>query len=271
MDYSLDMDTIRKKHSEIATGKYFKLKEGRNKLRILPPVDGSGKFYFEVTHHHGFTDENDRHRAYPCLFAMKREKCPVCKFAKAMEGRDEDIARETRAVTMFMSNIVDRDSGQMRIWSYNAKMLRGIMNYLLNDDYGPEILDPKNGRDLSIVREGTGFKTRYSDPMISPKTTSIGIEDWEEKVSDLAAEVEFKSYAELVKALRDQYSEHIEEAELTFGGDGNGKTEKKSGAKPNQGAAKISTTTKGPKPKTKTQNSEEDDAFELEEDEDGNE
>lgn len=212
----LDMDKINRRLKSLGSGKYLKLSEGDNKLRILPRTDGSGLFYLELTQHYGFKDDN-RGRAYACLDAMKGEECPVCEFWKRLVEEGEDkLAKNLEPRTVFLSNVVDRADGHIKIWSYSSKMLRSLANYLKDEDYGPEVLDEEVGYDFTISREGTGIMTRYRDPRISPKPRPIGVDDWEKKAFNLNREAEIQSYNFLVNALEDNYGDYLEELGLTF-------------------------------------------------------
>lgn len=215
----IDIAKINKKLRTLGSGKYLKLAEGDNKLRILPRTDDSGIFYLELTQHYGFSD-GQRKRAYPCLKAMESKPCPVCDFYEAVkeEGgkKNEKLANEVRPSTNYLINVVDRATNQIKILSCSGKMLRGFLNYFADPDYGTDILDPETGNDFTISREGTGFTTRYSDPRISPKQRPIGIEGWESKAIDLEKEIEVISYNELLNALHDNYGDYIEELGLKF-------------------------------------------------------
>lgn len=215
----IDIDKINKKLRTLGSGKFLKLQEGNNKLRILPKLDDSGVFWVDLTQHYGFKDD-ERGRAYACLKAMKGKDCPICQFVDAIlkEGGEDNtkLARELRANTTHLMNVVDRSDNTMKIFSCNAKMLRGFLNYVTDEEYGEGVLDPESGYDFTITRTGSGFQTRYSDPRISPKEKPVGVEDWEDKLHDLDAEIEVLSYGELVKSLEDNYGDHIEELGLKF-------------------------------------------------------
>lgn len=214
----MDMGKINQAFERLSSGKFFKMRDGKNKIRMLPPVDGSGVFFLELVLHYGFND-GDRERTYPCR-SMYEQNCPVCHFVKALKDSDDKsaskLANRLRQNQKFLSNIVDRKDNKIKIWSYNAKMLRGIMGYVQDEDYGENIFDPETGFDFSITKSGSGLKTRYSEPRVSPRPKPVGIEGWENQCHDLKSEVEEIGYDELVQSLEENFGEFVDELELDF-------------------------------------------------------
>lgn len=217
----IDIEKINRKLRTLGTGKYLKFQEGNNKIRVLPRLDDSGIFWVDLTQHYGFKDD-ERGRAYACLRAMKEKPCPICEFVKAIEEEDAEankkLINDLRSKTAHLINVVDRSDNSIKILSANQKLLRGLLNYVTDEDYGEEVLDPENGFDFTITKTGAGLGTRYSDPRISPKERPIGIEGWEEKLHNLEGEVEVLPYAKLVQELESNYGDYIEELGLKFKG-----------------------------------------------------
>jgi hypothetical protein len=46
-------------------------------------------------------------------------------------------------------------------------------------------LDPEHGRNVKIRKTGEGLLTRYSDPILSPRTSAIPYNDWPLEINDL--------------------------------------------------------------------------------------
>lgn len=214
--YKPNLDKINKKLKSLGSGKYFKFTEGDNKFRILPPADGKSDFFYEITQHHGFSD-GQRKRAYPCLEAMKARSCPACTlYRKAVEEGEKTVSGEIRPSTTYLMNVIPRGEDVVKILAAPPSILKSILTYVTDEEYGPEILDDELGRDFTLTREGTGFQTRYKNLRISPKPKPIGLDGWQDKLFDLTAEVEFKSFDDFVDAIEDGYSDYVEEWGLTF-------------------------------------------------------
>lgn len=215
--YELDMERINRKFREVGSGKYLKLPEGKTKLRILPWKDGV--FYEGAVLHYGFKD-GQKGFAIPCLEGMHGKPCPVCKvWARMEESGDKavkKIARDIAPKDFYMSNVVDRTDGRIKIWSYSGAKLKQIISLLKDEDYGPGILNPDTGNDISISREGTGFNTKYSEPRVSPKSTPVGIKNWEKKIHNLTAEMNFRSTKQIINDLEDNYGNYMEDLGIKF-------------------------------------------------------
>lgn len=178
------MDKIQKKMAELGTGKFFKPKEGKNQVRILPPWNDEGLFFLEATAHYGLKKEG-RDIPIPC---SGKADCPICQFIRKMEkGGKEDtkLAKRLASRTKFYVNILDRKSEKVSIWGFSRKILGGLLNRMDDEDFG-DITDPDEGFDVIIEREGTGMKTSY-DVRVKPKSSSVDLDELE--LLDLEKEV----------------------------------------------------------------------------------
>lgn len=184
--YAADQSKLQKKLEQIGSGAYFKPKEGKNTIRILPPWSDSGLWYKEAALHYGMTDETGKERAYPCL-KMFGEDCPVCnKRDEFMEGDGEDkkIADKIRARVKFYANVLDRATGSVKIWGFSQKTLGVLLSYCSDPDYG-DITNPDEGFDVVIERTGTGkLDTRYAI-RVKPKPSAVDVDGWEDFLQNL--------------------------------------------------------------------------------------
>jgi len=176
--FETDSEKIQKKLEELGTGTFFKAKEGKNIVRILPPWSKEGIWYKEATLHYGLKNESGKERAYPCL-KMFDEECPVCsKRDELLEGGEEDkkIADQLRPRTKYYANVLDRTSNKIMIWGFSAKTLSILLSYTSDPDYG-DISNPEEGFDIVIERTGTGrMDTRYQIRM-KPKPSEVDMEE----------------------------------------------------------------------------------------------
>lgn len=182
-----DMDKINKKMSELGSGLYFKPREGKNVIRVLPPWNDKGLFYFETTLHYGLQHEG-KQRAYPCLGA---DECPICEAIEKMEeeGGAEDVklAKRLKSRTKYYTNIIDLKTGKVLIWGFSRKILSTLLSYMSDPDWG-DITDPDEGFDVVVERTGTKLDTKY-EIRVKPRSSEISIDDWEEQMKNLPEEV----------------------------------------------------------------------------------
>jgi hypothetical protein len=188
--YPADTEKMQKKLEELGSGSFFKPKEGKNVIRILPPWSKAGTWYKEATLHYVSAGE-EKIKAYPCL-KMYGKECPVCnKSEELASGGDEDqkIAERLRPRTKYYANIIDRKSGKAMLWGFSGKTLGILLGYQDDADYGKDISDPEEGFDVVIERQGTGrTDTRYQI-RCKPKATAIEVDDWQEMMKNLDKEV----------------------------------------------------------------------------------
>ena len=203
--YKTDMDLIDKKLGEIGSGKFWKPKEGKNVIRILPPWNDEGLFYLEATLHYGFESEGKK-KAYPCL---GRGKCPICQYASQLsEGSSEDmkLAKRIQAKTKYYANIFDRKTEKVSIWGFSRKTLGSILGFMADKEDGADITDPEEGHDVIVMRTGTGFNDTKYEIRIRPRDSEV--EDYEEGMFNLSEEVlEEASARDLKDAIKESFGE----------------------------------------------------------------
>ena len=85
-----DQSKITKKLEELGSGTFFKPKEGKNTIRILPPWSSEGIWYKEATMHYSLVNKEGKDRVYPCL-QMFGEDCPVCTQREVMMEGSQDL------------------------------------------------------------------------------------------------------------------------------------------------------------------------------------
>ena len=210
--FKTNMDKVLSKAKELESGLFFQLKAGKNEMRILPPWNDDGMFYHESVIHYGFMVEG-KNRAYPCLKFLGEKKCPACDlFARLSQGDKEDqkIARNLRPTAKFFVNVVPKGSENVKIFALKPKMLKQILGYMADDDWG-DVTDPEEGHNIVIEKEGEGLMTRY-EVRVKPKPTGIEVEDWENKLHDLVAETtQTIEYDEMKELLDEKYGEEKED------------------------------------------------------------
>ena len=71
---------------------------------------------------------------------------------KTGRQEDEDLARKIKPRARYYMNILDRESGDVKILSIGVILFKKIIGAMLDEDFG-DITDPVTGHDFKIVKE----------------------------------------------------------------------------------------------------------------------
>jgi hypothetical protein len=157
---------VRKKLKETDMGGdrgFWKPKQGRNIVRILPGVGEMDMFFWQDVGKHYIPGSR---RSYTCPSFTLGDPCPICEFVGELydDGSDASkaLAKDLRVRKQFWMNIVLRGKEDMGplIYTPGVTVFRSISGMISDPDYG-EIYDPYEGVDVTISREGTGVDTKY--------------------------------------------------------------------------------------------------------------
>lgn len=157
---------------------YFKVKQGDNYLRFLPPLQGQRSPFTEVWQH--FIGGQDwpgrvpgREEGKPLVFAcpelMLGQHCEACERMRQLKmsrSRDDrDLAYMLRPNLRVFANVVDMDnpSAGVQIFAFTPTVYDGLMEIRKNSRMGGNFTHPETGRVICVTRKGEGkFGTRYS-------------------------------------------------------------------------------------------------------------
>lgn len=220
--FKSNLDKIRKHFQETAGNidtRWLTIKEPergsdtRVNIRVLPPWGESaeGFFYFPGGLHYGF-EIGGRRRAIACPEASGRGKCPVCAFIaklrrsdnrdheKLVSGFGTSIALQRK----YWVNVIDRaEPDVIKMYGTNKKFIETIL------DAEDDITDPENGRDITIIRKGSGSRTRYNY-VVRTKATPIKYnpKDMFQLDKDV---LEWMRYEDMVNAIEENYGDEMRE------------------------------------------------------------
>lgn len=188
---------------------YFKPQSGKNTVRILPPWNDEGVFFYKATLHYNVREEGG---PVPCR-KMEGKECPICQALKTVGKK---LADKARAKDRYYVNVIDRkapDAG-VKIWGMTPRNMKKIKSAMEDPDYG-DLTDPEEGRDIIIeVDDSKGGAPQYE---IRPrvKTSEIGVDDWEEGLHPLDEVVvtEIPSSKEYKKIVEDAFDVEVDEEE----------------------------------------------------------
>jgi len=222
------MAKIRKHFLETGGGgddRWFSLKapergqEAKATIRVLPPWGKSaeGFFYYTVGQHFGFSI-GGRNRAISCPESIGKGKCPICIFIARLKNSDNPdhtkLADRIRANRRYFVNVISREEpDKIKIYGTNKKFVEAILDASDDPDVG-DMTDIQSGRDITIVRRGSGLRTRYSY-RVRTKESSISFEA--KDLYQLDKEVdEWLSYEAMVEYLKANFTEELSEVGLKF-------------------------------------------------------
>lgn len=211
----------------------WKPKEGENHIRVLPPWTSDGpngdQFWREVYTHFGVTDfeapDADSAMRMACpketpgaaelqgLEADSKMVCPICeavaKLRQSQDPADIEMAKNSRAKTQIMSNIIDLDDPvwtqeninekkaknvsaehlpklgdpKVQVFTYGITIMNQILDFFQD---GVDLTNLSEGRDLTLTREGTGIQTKYrTRPSMTASPAPITDAQLDEHLEDL--------------------------------------------------------------------------------------
>jgi hypothetical protein len=156
--------------------KVYKVKDGSNSIRVLPPTWEDAEHYgYDAYVHYGIGPDN---RTYLCQKEMLGKKCPICKErVKALSDGHSDYAKAltpTRRVAVWVIDRKQESAGPMlwmMPWSFDSE----LVNQSIDPDSGEclKIDHPKKGYDVVFSREGKGRNTNYTGVKIGRRARPI--------------------------------------------------------------------------------------------------
>lgn len=190
-------------------GKIVGLKEGKNRVRILPNPDPELPFWHDLGVHWIKPEKNAKPMAVVgCHDHTYDKPCPICvaidKAAKLTTDDDElEVIKEMTARKQVLVNALMRNGENP-----NDPVVLGLTSTTFSnlcsiiEEYAEEfgdVLDLKNGLDFVIERTGKGLDTKYSI-MPAPKSEAVG-KDVMSRIVDLKEFVSQEYFRNDTKAL----------------------------------------------------------------------
>lgn len=184
---AIDLDALRAKHEQLNNqgqgnnddflNKFYQIPEGSNAVRILPWRDDSKEFYAE-TKIHRVTMPDGNNKNFHCR-KIHNEPCPLCDFYfglwKTGRKEDEDLARKIKPRARYYMNVIDRNSGEVKIFSVGVILFKKVIAAMLDEDFG-DITDLEKGHDFKVVKEmekGSPWP-KYDQSAPRPKSAPAG-------------------------------------------------------------------------------------------------
>jgi hypothetical protein len=198
----IDLDALRKKHQELMSKnkgggtnddfikKFYLVIEGTNTFRILPSKDENKEFYAE-TKIHRVPMENNQVKNVHCR-KIHNEACPLCDLYfslwKTGKKEDEALARVIKPRSRYYMNILDRETGEVKILSIGMILFQKIVASMIDSDFG-DITDIEKGHDFKIVKHMEGQWPRYDQSQPRPKSSPLGTKAETARIMDLMHDI----------------------------------------------------------------------------------
>lgn len=161
--------------------KMFKVNDGSNLIRILPPTWPEPKhFGYDIFVHYSVGPDS---QTYLCPKEMLGEPCPICEErALAVKDGDDNYAKELKASKRVVLYLIDRDAEKegVQVWAAPWTVDRDL-NTLIVDKRTGEVLgidDPEHGYDVDFTKNGTGLTTKYIGLQIARRDSDLGKDEW---------------------------------------------------------------------------------------------
>ena len=196
----VDMGEVEKEHANDSRGRLpiFKLREGRNTLRFMPPAKGKTKPW-EIFWVHG-VGSGQSFRSFQCPEKMLGEACPFCakvsELYRTNNKADKDQANRMRAKMEAYANVVDMQDPEkgVQVLKLAEGTYRDVRGLMVGDpkskEDGVNFTHPEKGMNVFITREGTGEHTKYKSIGLSPNGAKpIANREWLSKMHDLTTAV----------------------------------------------------------------------------------
>ena len=186
-NYKPSMEDIQReiRRLQLQRSAIVKLKAGDNTFRVVPSREG-WRFYETIGYHWSV---GPRRRGRRCLRDFD-EACFLCEKVDGLsQSPDPDAQAEAKAMkrtTRCLVNIIMLDAPEKGVQQLNLPVsaVATLVSYF-GDPELRDWLDPEHGRNVKIRRSGEGLLTRYSDPILSPRTSAIPYKDWPREITDL--------------------------------------------------------------------------------------
>ena len=194
-------DLVRQQKQKIAESSNQKIKttkppQGKSRWRILPSwrKDPEDIQFFHTTGTHFVKDKNMKLRVVvSCVDATYDKACPICDAIRdaLSDAEDDDqikVLKESQSRRTFLVNAIRTDEGSKEpvILELTKTTFAQVLDNI--EEHGP-IFDPKDGLDIVIDRQGTGFNTEYGVVVASkaksapvPKSVLMKLHDLDEYV-----------------------------------------------------------------------------------------
>lgn len=164
------MEILRQKKNAMSRGKKtIKPEPGRNRYRILPGWRKGDPTFFHDFGQHFVKDAAGALKAvYMCVDKTFGRPCEVCNTIDRgiMSSTDDTVIealKAAKASNRVLLNVLALDGDtptEPQVLEVSPTVFTAILG--LFEEWGEELIDPENGKDIVVTREGSGLSTKYT-------------------------------------------------------------------------------------------------------------
>ena len=191
------------KEFDAKRGKFWKPEDGRNQIRILPPINPDDDFYEETKQH--FIPGAGEAGTNGLYVGCSGDDCRVCRLLSKLEESNDpecnQLAEKAKAKSSYLLNIVDIKNMEKgtQVWRHASdRVMSDLIGFICDPEWG-EFFDRKEGRVVNIKSEKAGASIRYTTSL-NPKTSPIDKEFLSQR-KDLKKLISKDDPAQLSKAV----------------------------------------------------------------------
>jgi hypothetical protein len=144
--------------------KKYKVRDGKNVVRILPPTWEKAKHYgFDIFVNYGIGADN---QAYLSLSKMRGEADPLAEaYREAQREDNEKVAKALAPRQRILMWVIDRQADEEgpQLWAAPFTFDKALANISMDEDTKEIVYidDPDEGCDVRFHKEGSGLMTNY--------------------------------------------------------------------------------------------------------------
>jgi hypothetical protein len=171
-------------------GDIFKCPEGDTRLRILPPIEPDGDWYFSTAWHYGMGPDR---KSVICHAVTYGNRCPVCEMREELlkNGNEEEkkaakqmLPRDRIFANVWISESPDGVRGN-KVFAFGPGVCQDLLGYFTDGDYtnedGDSIDHVETGYFVKIKRQGKQLNTEYTVKLgPRPQALSTLVDDVDE-------------------------------------------------------------------------------------------
>ena len=181
-----DINKPRKGGKQI--GDFITLEQGKNLIRLLPGHPNMDGFYVEAFQHHRRLGQTSISIVCPNKGDEDAGNCPICELLeplrKSKDKKKKDMYYDCRAKSRYYANAINRadEEPKVQILAFGQTILQQVLEAVVDEEEFGDILDPIEGRDLMIKRNGEKLDTTYT---VTPRTATSPILDSKKAIKAL--------------------------------------------------------------------------------------
>jgi hypothetical protein len=204
-----NLDKMKETVASARTGVFWRPKQGKNLIRVLPGIegktlmDGKDLFFFGRQENHRIPKADQGFDNFTCL---KPKWCPACTMASLLGEMGKKEAKDVQARTSWALNICTGPEEPVLIWNPSGEKMEDMFAILSDGDWG-DFTSPAKGFCLAVHRKGQGSGTRYTIAGTNQKFKFP--RDWKEEAHNLNVG-NVKTRSQIVDLLVDKYEDRFD-------------------------------------------------------------